>query len=228
MIRLRIALVLAGILLTAATMLAGGWAVITLENLPDVLPAGKAVPLMFTVRQHGTHPLPGLSPRGVATAGAAQVSAGAVPTHKAGQYVANVTLPHKGDWSVTIHSGFGNSKLILLPLTVVDSNASSQPATPSQPELGRRLFVAKGCVTCHSNNVNSLNDSLAVGPALIPQKYRDEFLARVLENPSAALPPSRLPVGSMPNLNLQPKEITALVAFINDGMPSAMTAHRQK
>ncbi len=227
MTRVRIALAVAGLLWTASTMLAGGWAVITVEDLPDSLETGKRVSLTFTVRQHGVHPLANLSPRIEATAGAAKVSAAATAGRIAGQYVANVTLPHAGEWSITIHSGFGNSKLTLLPVKVTGSAASSRRDTASHAELGRRLFVAKGCVTCHSNSVKSPNESLNAGPVLIPNKYRDDFLARVLENPSAALPPSRVPVGPMPDLNLQPKEITALVAFINGGMSSASPAQKQ-
>jgi mono/diheme cytochrome c family protein len=225
MTRVRIALVLAGLMWTASTMLAGGWAVITVEDLPDVIEAGKTLPLTFTVRQHGTHSLAGLSPRVEAVIGSTKVSAAAAPAAKTGQYTANLTLPHAGDWSITIYSGFMTSKLSLLPIEAVARSSSHIAA--SSAELGRRLFVAKGCVTCHSNNMNSANESLNVGPALIAKKYQDDFLARVLENPSV-LPPSRLPAGSMPNLNLQSKEITALVAFINEGMPSATTAQRQR
>lgn len=226
MTRLRIVLVLAGLVWTASTMLAGGWAVITVEDLPDAIEARKSMPLTFTVRQHGMHALGGLSPRVVAVAGSTSVSAAAVAGAKTGQYVAHITLPHSGEWSITIHSGFITSKLTLLPIKAVDAGVASRAL--AGPELGRRLFVAKGCVTCHNNNVSSANESLNVGPVLIAKKYRDDFLARVLENPSAALPPSRVPVGTMPNLNLQPKEITALVAFINEGMPSAITAQRQR
>lgn len=228
MTRIRVALVLAAVMWTASTMLAGGWAVITLEQLPDRIQTGQKLPLTFTVRQHGMNPLGGLSPRVEASAGAARVSAAAAAGPQTGQYIANLTLPSAGEWSITIYSGFGNSRLTLLPLTAVNSDGLSRAAAPSQAELGRRLFVAKGCVTCHGNALNTPNDSLNVGPVLIAKKYRDEFLARVLENPSATLPPSRLPVGAMPNLNLHPKEIAALVAFINDGMPSATTAHHQR
>ncbi|MGB2716638.1 MAG: cytochrome c [Vicinamibacterales bacterium] len=228
MTRIRVALVAAAILAAASTMRAGGWAVITLQQLPDLIQAGQTVPLTFTVRQHGVTPLGGLSPRVEASAGGARVSAAAVAGPQTGQYTANLTLPNRGEWSITIHSGFGNSKLTLLPVTAVDSNGLSRAAAPSPIELGRHLFVAKGCVTCHSNALNTPNDTLNVGPVLIAKKYRDEFLARVLENPSATLPPSRLTVGAMPNLNLLPKEIAALVAFINEGMPSVMTAQRQR
>jgi hypothetical protein len=50
----------------------------------------------------------------------------------------------------------------------------------------------------------------------MPEKYQDEFLSRILANPSATLPP-RPQFPQMPDLNLQPGEISALVAFINSG-----------
>jgi len=40
----------------------GGWAVITVEQLPDYVTAGQPVTLTFTVRQHGVTRLSGLKP----------------------------------------------------------------------------------------------------------------------------------------------------------------------
>ena len=34
-------------------VLVGGWAVVTLDDVPDAVVAGKPVTLTFTVRQHG-------------------------------------------------------------------------------------------------------------------------------------------------------------------------------
>jgi len=42
---------------------AGGWAVITLDDLPDHAVAGKPIKLVFVVRQHGRTLLTGLQPR---------------------------------------------------------------------------------------------------------------------------------------------------------------------
>lgn len=217
MIRKPLGFLLSGtVLLSAAALNAGGWAVVTLDALPDRVEAGRPVPLTFMVRQHGTNPLAGLKPWIEASAGGSRVSSDATAATVTGRYTATLTLPRADDWSITIHSGFGGSKLTLLPLTVVEAGSGSQAAV-SGTEKGRRLFVAKGCVTCHVHDVTTSNDSLKVGPALVPKKYQDEFLARVLENPAATLPRSQLPVGQMPNLNLQPQEISALVAFINHG-----------
>jgi mono/diheme cytochrome c family protein len=209
-------LLLAAVVLSVSTMFAGGWAVVTLDELPERIEAGRALPLTFMVRQHGTRPLTGLSPSIEASTGTRKVSASAKAGAREGQYTASLTLPHPGEWSITIHSGFMTSKLTLLPLTVVDA-ASGVQASVSGAEKGRQLFVAKGCVTCHAHDVATPNHSLRLAPALIPQKYQDEFLARVLENPAATLPPSRTQFPGMPNYNLQPREVSALVAFINHG-----------
>lgn len=216
MTRIRIGfLTSVAIALAAATISAGGWAVITVDALPDRIEAGRAVTFAFTVRQHGHNPLGGLTARVEAGAGSQRISANANAGRNAGQYIASLTFPRAGDWSITVHSGFMTSKLTLLPLTVVDAGGPLQ-ASVSATEKGRQLFVAKGCVTCHVSDVTSPNESLKLAPALIPKKYQDEFLARILANPAATLPTPR-DAAQMPNLGLDQPEIAALVAFINDG-----------
>jgi hypothetical protein len=44
-------------LLFATPAFAGGWAVVTVDELPQHLRAGEAAVLGFTVRQHGQHPV---------------------------------------------------------------------------------------------------------------------------------------------------------------------------
>jgi mono/diheme cytochrome c family protein len=227
MIRVRSALLVSLLVLTATTMTAGGWAVVTLDELPDRIEAGRPVTLTFMVRQHGVTPLPSLSPTVEATAVAKTISANATAGAKTGQYVATLTLPRAGAWTITIHSGFITSKLTLLPLAVVDPGGPAEPAA-SAMEVGRRLFVAKGCVTCHTNDLGSSNESLNSGPVLVAKKYQDEFLARVLENPAAVLP-ARPQAGPMPNLDLKAKEISALVTFINHrGSAATSVAQKQR
>jgi cytochrome c2 len=115
---------------------------------------------------------------------------------------------------ITINSGFIDSRLTLLPITAVEPGVGVPPL--SAIELGQQLFVAKGCVTCHPNNLSASNVSLTVGPQLVPQKYQDEHLTRILANPAATLP-RRTEFAVMPDLNLKPEEIAALVAFLNTG-----------
>jgi cytochrome c551/c552 len=118
---------------------------------------------------------------------------------------------------MTITTGY---KLTLLPLRVVESG--SQPQTVmSAAERGRALFVAKGCVTCHQNNLKTSNQEMNVGPALLPQKYQPDYLARMLADPASLIPPRPESPVRMPNLHLEQQEIASLVAFINTGVVTA-------
>ncbi len=217
MTRIRAAfLIPAAIAAAITTVSAGGWAVITLDELPERIEAGRAVPLTFMVRQHGVTPMKGLRPRIEAVSGQLRASANATAGTREGQYSANLTLPQSGEWSITIHSGFLTSKLTLLPVTVAGAGSPAASAAAPAMERGRQLFVAKGCATCHTQEGFKAESSLNVGPPLVSQKYRDDFLARVLADPTT-LPPGRYPNAPMPNLNLQSQEISALVAFLNHG-----------
>src|SRR5439155_21026858 len=98
----------------------GGWAAITVEDLPDQVVARQPVTLAFTVRQHGVKPIDGLKAKVAATAGSLEASAAATAGRETGQYTATLTLPQAGQWTITIHSGFGNSRVTLLPVTAID------------------------------------------------------------------------------------------------------------
>jgi hypothetical protein len=201
------------------TIDAGGWGVITLKNLPDFAEAGRPVPLTFTVKGHGVAPASGLRPSIDAVSGKERVSASAWAGAAPGEYQASVVFPRPGQWVLTIQAGY---RVTLLPLEVVAAGA--RPATPMSPAArGRALFVAKGCVTCHVNHLDTSNTSVNLGPALLPQKYQPEFLARMLADPAALIPPRRESPVRMPNLHLDQTEIASLVAFINSG---AVTAGR--
>jgi hypothetical protein len=191
------------LLLPAIAAYAGGWAAITLEDLPDYVVAQQPLNLTFTVRQHGVTRLNGLKPRVDATAGRLEATVAAAAGPEAGQYTATLTLPQAGDWTITIHSGFHSSSTTLMPLKVIEPGSRPPRALPAA-ERGRRLFVAKGCATCHL---------AGVGPELTGRRYPAEYLGQFLANPAIA--PRRSRAAEMPNLNLKPPEIAALVAFIN-------------
>ena len=167
-------------------------------------------------RQHGQTLMDGLQPKVVAVADKDRVASDAQPAGQTGRYVATLTFPRPAAWVITIDSGFGvNSRLTLLPLPVV-AEASHSGTAQTAVGRGLRLFVAKGCVTCHQNSLESGNTSLGFAPALVARKYEDGHLASILLKPEAVLARSQQPVGAMPNLGLQPDEVTALVAFINN------------
>jgi mono/diheme cytochrome c family protein len=127
-----------------------------------------------------------------------------------GTYRTTITLPEPGDWTITIHSGFGNSRVTLLPITAMAQGTASRPLTDA--ERGRRLFVGKGCVTCHMHGDVKESGGGRVGPELTGRRFPADYLAQFLANPSIR---QSADGNRMPNLELRGPEITALVTFIN-------------
>ena len=200
----------------------GGWASITVENLPDYLVAGRPTNVTFSVRQHGFTLLSKLSPSIEATNGSDEVRARAVATNREGYYTATVNVPSAGDWSLNIRSSFGNSDVKLLPIRAYA--AGVRPAVAmSQPDLGKRLFVAKGCVTCHTHAAVG-SGRVEVGPNLTDNRLPAEYLRRFLADPSVKT--NWRSDARMPNLNLKPAEIKALIAFVT-GHNSAVDSKTQ-
>jgi mono/diheme cytochrome c family protein len=189
----------------------GGWAAVTVQDLPDYVVAGQPVTLTYTVRQHGFSRLSGLNGRLEAKAGRLEASATAAGTGE-GRYTATLTLPSAGDWTITIYSGFGNSRVTLLPLRAIAQGAPA-PRALAEAERGRQLFVAKGCVTCHLHRDVDGSGVVAVGPELTSRRVPAEYLAAFLANPAIKAPTRQ--GAEMPNLELQLAEIAALSAFIN-------------
>lgn len=76
--------------------------------------------------------------------------------------------------------------------------------------MGEALFVAKGCIQCHTNdNVTIASNMFEVGPDLTFVKRPPEYVALWLANP-ANLKADTL----MPNLHLSEAEIYMLVDFL--------------
>lgn len=194
----------------------GGWAAITVEDLPDYGVVRQPLNLTFTVRQHGMTKLSNLEPRIEARGAGTNAAAVAMPGKEAGQYTARLVLPQAGEWTITIHSGFGNSNVTLVPMPVIEPTAQA-PALAAA-DRGLRLFVAKGCVSCHVHGDVKGSGVLPVGPDLTGRRLAPEYLQRFLADPSMIGSANR-----MPNLNLKPPEIAALIAFLNraDGQTGA-------
>jgi mono/diheme cytochrome c family protein len=198
----------AAVTIPAAAFTWGGWAVTTVEDVPEYAVAGKPFDLTYTVRGHGTAPVDGLT-------GSVNVWQGKesreTPVERLGEgmYRARVTVPKTGTWNVQI-TGFGVTNL--LPLKVIAANAPT-PAPMSAFDRGHQLFVAKGCVTCHSHQLTRAFNRLTVGPDLSEPKFSNAYLARFLANPS--IKTDWKSEQRMPNLGLKPAEIAALSAFLN-------------
>jgi hypothetical protein len=99
---------LAGILAVALATpaLAGGWAVVTLDQVPHDARAGQALSLGFVVRQHGVTPIDGayggatmvpvLTARNSVTG--ATLRAEARKEGPVGHFIVDVTFPAEGTW----------------------------------------------------------------------------------------------------------------------------------
>ncbi|MGH8622503.1 MAG: c-type cytochrome [Burkholderiales bacterium] len=202
--RLRLAPLPALLLLTgiAPPPAPGGWAVITVEDLPDYVVAGQPVTLTYSVRQHGQTLLRGLKGRIDAEAGRSSATAAASAGKSTGHYTATLTLPEVGAWTLTIRSGFGDSRVTLVPLEAIAAGTRLSRALP-ETERGRRLFVAKGCETCHRPG--------GAGPELAGRQLAADYVKVFIANPPATPRSGTLP---MPNLGLKEPEITALATVL--------------
>ena len=147
---------------------AGGWVVITVADLPDYVTVGRSLTLRYAVRQHGVDLRSNLPGRLEARLGKSMVGAAAEPAGEPGFYVAALTLPHAGEWAVDIDSGFGGPfSSSRISLTALDPWMPANPTTDL--ERGKRLFAAKGCVTCHARS-GIEGQSIPAGPALIEKR----------------------------------------------------------
>lgn len=197
---------------TIASARWGGWAVVTVDNVPDRLVVGKPQVFSFVVRQHGVDRMRGLSPSIEARSGGMRVAGRAWQSLVTGTYSASITVPEAGDWSITIESGFGSSKARLLPLRAGDS--TQRMAALTEAERGRHLFAAKGCIACHVHRAVDLETELRnAAPDLTDRRFAADYLARYLADPS--IKPQSPGMMRMPNLALREPEIASLVAFIN-------------
>ena len=291
-IALGIALLLS--LVVAIPAFAGGWAVITLDELPTNVVAGEPLTIGFTVLQHGITPMNDLAPTvTLALQNKEQLVFRAEADSKPGHYIATLTFPKEGNWDWSIQAfsmdqpmpalTVSAAKVVsanppvaqvesksasLSPLLVLravafgvvligmffawqrrsrlagmvaglalvigiatfimgtaapiveaqaQSEIASTPSTensPEQAELGRQLFLAKGCITCHYNNRAASRSeywTIEMGaPDLSSYSSAPEILSIRLKDPAAAKSDTK-----MPNLGLKETEIEALIAFIN-------------
>jgi hypothetical protein len=263
-------------------VLAGGWAVITLDELPTDVVAGEPLTIGFTVRQHGVTPMNGLDPTVTTVlSNEEQFIVVAKSDDQPGHYTATLTFPKEGNWEWSIQAFSMDQPMPALKVAAIQPASPTKPkparidpllvsralvfgiavialvrafqrrsrfagalaglclilgigsfmlraTTPeveaqgkessksalSQAELGRQLFLAKGCITCHMNSrAADKNEywTIEIGaPDLSNYSAHHDVLFIRLKDPSAAKSDAK-----MPNLELKETEIEALIAFIN-------------
>ena len=194
--------------LIVALIAMGGWAVVTVKDLPEYFVAGQQYTIEFQVRQHGRTLLSDLQPRLVVSSSERSLGSTipAVARSAEGTYAVTFTAPAGEQVFLTIKSGFGNNELRLYPQAVVAAGAS-RPAL-SAADRGRILFVAKGCNVCHANSDltdRPDNQSIAVGPELGGRRLARQYVIQKITNPASQI---------MPDVGLSDVEAGAIAAFL--------------
>ncbi len=123
---------------------AGGWAVITVENLPGEVRAGENVHVEFSVRQHGREltslVTPVLRAHNPETGESFLVNAAALKAK--GYFAVDVVFPSEGTWQWSIDPIVLAGKLELLPLTVLPAAAPVPVASASSSPAGTATLAA--------------------------------------------------------------------------------------
>jgi mono/diheme cytochrome c family protein len=201
-------------LLVVALLAMGGWAVVTVKDLPDYFVAGQQYTIEFQVRQHGRTLLSELRPELViAPVASREIVIPAAARSTQGTYAVTFTAPAAGDVRLTIRSGFGNNELRLYPQTVIAAGGS-RPVLAAR-DRGQMLFVAKGCNTCHANSDltdRPENQVITVGPELGGRHLARELVVAKIKNPASQI---------MPDLGLSDADITAIAAFLSGDRAAA-------
>jgi len=102
--RMALGLALLAALLMTIPALAGGWAVITLDELPMDVVAGESLTIGFTVLQHGRTPMTNLNPTVTIQSKTERVVVFAEEQGKPGHYVAEIMFPSEGTWRWSIQA----------------------------------------------------------------------------------------------------------------------------
>src|SRR5687767_11024556 len=114
----------------AAPAAAGGWAVTTLDAVPDRFEAGRAYDIGYTIRQHGVTPVD-LASTGIRITSAdsgKQLTFDGRKDGAVGHYVARVSFPAAGGWTwEALQDWFAPHPLGLLEVVLPGSTVASEP-----------------------------------------------------------------------------------------------------
>ena len=126
-ISIALALLLAFVFILPA--FAGGWAVITLDELPTSVIAGEPIIIGFTVLQHGKTPMTDSAPTITATLSKSDTFAvNAEADGKPGHYIATLTFPKEGNWQWSIQAFTMDQAMPELSVAAPSIASVQQPA----------------------------------------------------------------------------------------------------
>jgi mono/diheme cytochrome c family protein len=131
--KLSLVLALAFALVLAVPVFAGGWAVITLDELPTGVVAGEPFTVGFTVLQHGKTPMTDLDPTIIARSGKEKVTVFVKEEGKPGHYAVNMALPSEGEWEWTIYAFSMEQKMPALNVSAPVVASESAPVVKTEP-----------------------------------------------------------------------------------------------
>lgn len=278
-------LLMFGLFASVGSAQAGGWATLTLSELPKEVVMERPFTVEFLLLQHGKRPLSGTDVlfeiRAVHPASGEQIMVNADPGKEPGTYTATLILPQAGEWQweieaftavypmpplmvseaavVAVNGGSGGETAVpwqlflgwtaaagtilclffwtrqrnrlrlagvvllgmvslagfalhaQMPQAVLAENEPTVVPAIAPEAMGEALFVAKGCIQCHTNdNVTMAENLLPIGPNITFVKRPPEYLQAWLADPSALKPGTQ-----MPNLHLREAEIDTLIAFLH-------------
>lgn len=201
--------------LAAGLTAMGGWAVVSVQELPEYFVAGRPYTIEFKIRQHGRNLLSDLEPELIVSTSGPRLAgmlAGAneqrIPAkaRAAGTYAATFTAPSNGPLYLHIKSGFGASNLRLYPVPVIAAGAAAPTTSPA--DRGRALFVAKGCNACHTNADlvdRPDNQQIKSGPELGGHRLARDYVVQRMKSPVSE---------TMPDLGLSDAEVAAIATFL--------------
>jgi len=113
---------------------AGGWAVITLDEIPTDIVAGEPVTIGFTVMQHGKTPMNDLTPTITANFHKDQeFTFTAVHDGKPGHYTATLTFPTEGKWDWSVHAFTMEQEMPALSVAASVADMMNHPVAESEP-----------------------------------------------------------------------------------------------
>jgi cytochrome c2 len=165
----------------AGSVMAGGWAVITIDELPTEITAGQAYLIGFTVRQHGQTLRSDLQPIVRFDRADAKESFQVTAQRQGaeGHYVAAIEFPSTGQWEWRVDiEQFGMITQPMPALTVKTALAKGQPA--SLAKIMEFVNVIRRALTGHTSRTTapvsltgakaSPVDQVALGEALFSAK----------------------------------------------------------